>query len=212
MFRLVDRFVIYSFLIFTILVLVSIYYINAPLFAGEQTDLLKSKYELVKSTVYLPSFYAHVYTSGLIILMGLFLLFERRRKRLPQIHKLVGKVSIILILGVSAPSGLLMSFYANGNFLAKLGFAVLAILWWLVTLKAFQAAKKRDWDIHEQFAYRSFCLSFAAILLRFLSFVFATLGYRGEEVYTLIVWLSWVPSLVILEIWLRNKTSRMRVK
>ncbi len=101
-----------------------------------------------------------------------------------------------------------MAAYANGGLAAGLGFALLAVLWWFFTLKGFRNAIHKNLDIHREFMLRSYALTFAAVTLRLYSFLLALVGFRGESIYILIAWLSWVPSLIVMEIYLRQKTSR----
>lgn len=101
-----------------------------------------------------------------------------------------------------------MSLYANGGLSAGIGFALLALLWWSFTFKGFQNVKQMNWDVHRGFMLRSYALTFAAVTLRLYSFFFALVGYRGEFIYIIVAWLSWVPSLILMEIYLRQKAIR----
>ena len=148
----------------------------------------------------------HIVTGSIVLLAGVIQLSKKIRINAPVWHRRLGKAYVIIILGITAPSGLIMSFYANGGLPAQAGFALLAVLWWYFTWTGWRAARSKRWDTHREFMIRSYALTFAAVTLRFYSFLFALFDLRGEFIYMIIVWLSWVPSLVVAEIWI-NRTK-----
>lgn len=157
--------------------------------------------------MYLPAFYMHIVTGSLVLITGVFQLSKRIRDRYTRWHRAAGKLYIILILILAAPSGLVMSFYANGGLAAGMGFGLLAILWWSFTWRGFREAINMRWNVHREFMMRSYALTFAAVKLRLYSFIFALFGYRGESIYIIIAWLSWVPLLIVMEIYIRQKAK-----
>lgn len=186
-----------------------LYYHNSVfVLDGPDYGFLLTKSEEVRYSIYLPAFYIHIVTGSIVLITGVFQLSKWIRSRYTAWHRTAGKVYIFVILIFTAPSGLVMSLYANGGLAAGIGFALLAIFWWFFTLKGFQNAIHKHWDIHREFMMRSYALTFAAVTLRLYSFFFALAGFRGELIYILIAWLSWVPSLIVIEIYLRQKTIR----
>jgi hypothetical protein len=189
-----------------------LYYHNAVFVSdGPDNGFLLTKTESVRYSVYLPAFYIHIITGSIVLITGVFQLSKTIRTHYTAWHRTAGKVYIFVILIFTAPSGLVMSLYANGGFPAGIGFALLALLWWLFTWKGFQNAIHKNWDVHRAFMMRSYTLTFAAVTLRLYSFLFALAGYRGESIYILIAWLSWVPSLAVVEIYLRYASKRIKV-
>jgi len=178
-------------------------------FDGPDNGFLLTKTEAVRYSVYLPAFYIHIVTGSIVLITGVFQLSKRIRARYPAWHRTAGKVYVFVILIFTAPSGLVMSVYANGGLAAGIGFALLAVLWWFFTWKGYQHAIHKQLDVHREFMLRSYALTFAAVTLRLYSFFFALAGFRGESIYILIAWLSWVPSLIVMEIYLRQKTIRV---
>lgn len=177
-------------------------------FDGPDNGFLLTKTEAVRYSVYLPAFYLHIVTGSIVLITGVFQLSQWIRTRYPVWHRASGRVYIFIILIFTAPSGLVMAAHANGGLAAGVGFALLAVLWWFFTYKGFRNAINNQLDVHREFMLRSYALTFAAVTLRLYSFFFALAGFRGETIYILIAWLSWVPSLIVIEIYLRQKTSR----
>ncbi len=171
---------------------------------GPDNGFLLTKTDSVRYSVYLPAFYIHITTGSLVLILGIFQLSKWLRARYVAWHRNAGKVYAFVVLILTAPSGFVMALYANGGWFPGLGFALLASLWWFFTWKGFQHARQRSWDAHREFMLRSYAMTFSAVTLRLYSFFFALVGYRGESVYILIAWLSWVPTLIVVEIYLRR--------
>jgi uncharacterized membrane protein len=171
---------------------------------GPDNGFLLTKAFSVRYSVYLPAFYIHITTGSLVLMAGVLQLSEKVRIRYASLHRNAGKFYIAIILLFTAPSGFIMSLYANGGLWAQTGFALLATLWWYFTWKGWQLARRKDWTFHRQFMIRSYALTFAAVTLRLYSFILALIGFRGEVVYIIIAWLSWVSTLAVAEIWLRR--------
>jgi hypothetical protein len=186
-----------------------LYWHNSPFFLkGPEHGFLLTKSDAVRYSVYLPAFYIHIITGSIVLVTGIFQFSRNIRFRYAALHRSAGKVYIAVVLLLTAPSGFVMSLFANGGLPAQTGFAILASLWWLFTWKAWQSAIGRDWTRHREFMLRSYALTFAAVTLRMYSFVFALIGFRGEFIYNVIVWLSWVPSLIIVEVWVRYSARK----
>ncbi len=73
------------------------------------------------------AFYAHILSGPFTLIAGLLLLSDSLRLRAPQWHRRLGKVQILVVLLVLAPSGLWMARYAITGAVAAVGFAVLAV-------------------------------------------------------------------------------------
>lgn len=177
---------------------------------GPENGFLLTKSPSVRYSLYLPAFYVHIVTGSIVLITGVFQLSERLRARYPAWHRTLGKIYVMVLLIFTAPSGLIMSFYANGGWSAQVGFGLLATLWWLFTGRGFQLALQKQWPRHREFMLRSYALTFSAVTLRLYSFFFALAGLRGEFIYNIIVWLCWVPSLLVVELWLRRTRESRR--
>lgn len=156
--------------------------------------------------IYLPALYGHILTSGLILFLGCLGFSQWLRAKHMQWHRRLGKIYVGLILLVSAPSGFVMAIYASGGWAVKSCFILLSILWWWFTWQAWNSIRKKDIINHQAFMLRSYALTFSAVTLRWYSFI---LGYffswYNSDSYLWVAWLSWIPNLVFIEIWIRIK-------
>ncbi|WP_336686808.1 DUF2306 domain-containing protein [Chryseobacterium bernardetii] len=167
--------------------------------------LMIKQTEVQQRPEYLYFFYAHVYTSIFVLLSG-FLAIIRKEFGLKNFHTNMGKVYILLILLLAAPSGLYMGFFANGGALSKISFVILGFLWWFSTFKAYQLARQKRFKEHKQWMWRSFALTLSAITLRMWKVIIVYLFHPNPmDVYQIIAWLGWIPNILIIEYLITKK-------
>ena len=128
--------------------------------------LMIKQTEVNTHTEYLYFFYTHVYTSIFVLFSGFIAVFVKPKAAFRNFHKFFGKIYVILLLLIAAPSGIYMGFYANGGILAKISFVILGILWWFTTYKAYLEIRKKNVLNHKKWMYRSYALAVSAITLR----------------------------------------------
>lgn len=169
-------------------------------------DFLSTKQYLLQNHLWHAAFLVHVFTSFVLLFTGLFQLIPQWHQRFPKGHRMAGVVYLITLLVFSAPSGLILGWYANGGLAAKASFLLMGTLWWWYTAKAYLAIRKLEFAAHGEYLLRSFALSASAITLRLYALI---LGYFHTnstplDLYTLIAWMSWVPNLLVAESLIRK--------
>lgn len=168
--------------------------------------LMIKQTEVNTHTEYLYFFYAHVYTSIFVLFSGFIAVFVKPKAAFRILHRFFGKIYVILLLLLAAPSGIYMGFYANGGILAKISFVILGILWWITTYKAYLEIRKKNVLNHKKWMYRSYALAVSAITLRFWKVVLVYFFQPNPmDVYEIIAWLGWVPNLILIEILIKTK-------
>jgi uncharacterized membrane protein len=174
--------------------------------AGTDTAFLGIKQDYIGIPFYLLAFYIHVFTAILALPAGFTQFSKFILKEYPQVHKLNGRIYVISILLLAAPSGFFIGLFANGGISSRLGFCTLAVLWIAFTWQAFAKARQGKLKAHKAFMYRSFALTLSAISLR--AWKYALIGAfhpRPMDVYQVIAWLGWVPNLLIAEYLISKK-------
>lgn len=152
------------------------------------------------------AFFTHVYTSIFVLILAIFQLQNWIRVRYSSLHKYAGKLYVLLILLFSAPSGLVMGYYANGGLYAQISFVLLSILWFYFTFKGYQYAKQNNWQLHQNYMFRSIALTFSAISLRLFKWIIASFFHLPPmDIYVIIAWLGWVVNLIIVEVIIYRK-------
>jgi len=152
--------------------------------------------------------YAHIVTAPIILVLGTSQVFFRYELKQRKLHILLGQFYVFLVLLLSAPGALMLSFYAFGGWFSKVSFLILSSLWFWFTLKGWQMGRSGNLLAHRKFMIRSYVLTLSAIFLRILSFIFIHyLHFYGEFAYTLSSWLSWLPILIMTEVYFLRKLS-----
>ncbi|MGL4632489.1 MAG: DUF2306 domain-containing protein [Leadbetterella sp.] len=159
------------------------------------------KQKEIRLTYYKYAFFCHVFSSIVIIVLGLTQFSRTILKQFPKIHRLNGKGYILLILLISSPSGLILAYHANGGLISKISFSFLSILWFVFTLKAYTFIKKKDFAKHRDFMIRSYALTLSAISLRLFKYgIVFFFALPPMDTYKIVSVLGWTINLGIAEI------------
>lgn len=157
--------------------------------------------EVLDKQHFMTAFYLHITSSLFVIAAGLLQFFPTLVRRYPAAHRIFGKIYILGILVLAAPSGLVLAFYANGGLPSKTGFVLQSIVWWTITLIAWLEIRRRRIERHVDMMFRSFAVTLAAMSLRTESYImFYWIGTKPIETYLTVTWLSWVGNLLLAEI------------
>jgi len=163
-------------------------------------NFLLEKQDVVFNPIWRPTFYFHVVSGMLVILIGPFQFLKKLRQKQLSLHRFSGKIYVYGVLCIAAPTGLIMAFYAEGGIWSTLAFTVMSLLWFITTLMAIIKIKQRNMEGHRIWMMRSYALSFAAVTLRVLVPLFSI--YIVDNQNLIIVstaWLSWLLNLLIAE-------------
>lgn len=184
-----------------LLILLSLPYIHFE----RDVEFLETKQLIYHIKLWRYSFYTHVFFSPIVIISGLFQFNRWLITNRPKIHRAFGYVYVVSVLLISAPSALVMSFYANGGRIAQISFVALTICWILCTWIAFQKAKKGNYTSHVKWMLRSYALTLSAVTLRFYAYLFDVFNVNlpPRETYILISYISWIPNLLLVQLLIR---------
>jgi hypothetical protein len=96
-----------------------------------------------------------------------------------------------------------MAFYAFGGPISRFGFGGLAVALLSTTAIGLAKIRARDVTAHRQWMLRSYALIFGAVTLRLEAPFLAQAFGDFESAYRAIAWISWVPNLIVAEVYLR---------
>ena len=145
----------------------------------------------------------HFFGAGLALLLAPLQISAGVRRRLPALHRTAGWLYVAAIL-IGGASGLSLAFDAQGGAASGVGFALLALLWPVVTVRGVLFAVAGDIARHRRWMCRSVALTFAAVTLRVMLGVGAgALELPFMPVYIAAAWASWLLNLVVCEVMLR---------
>ena len=151
--------------------------------------------------VYSVAFYTHIISGPLALIGGSFLMLSGGRGRYRRVHRWVGRVQALLVLGLVTPSGLVMARYALAGGFAGMGLAVLSLATALCLGLAVYQARCRQFRSHQIWTTRAFILLSSPLLLRLISGAAIVMRLDTDWFYRLNAWLSWIVPLAIFEAW-----------
>jgi len=172
--------------------------------------VLFGREHLLEHIIYPITFYAHIIFGAIALLIGpfQFMLFIRRKSL--TIHRTIGKIYIVSSLA-SGVAAFYIGFFALGGWVAKIGFISGAMLWMFATANSYLTIRAGNIDLHKDWTHRSYAITFAAVTLRIgMGILVGGLGFTFEKAYPIIAWTSWVPNLIIMELFLKWMQNRDR--
>jgi uncharacterized membrane protein len=162
---------------------------------------LRIKQQYLNNKFWLISFFLHAFFAVISLLAGFTQFSQNFRIKLPKYHRGLGYLYAVNILIIGAPTGFVLGLFANGHLPSRIGFCLLAMLWFYFTLQAVRFARKKNFTRHRKFMIRSYALTLSAITLRIWKFALAnTLAPNPIDLYQLVVWLGFVPNILIAEL------------
>ena len=171
---------------------------------------LRIKQDVIVFNHYKIAFFTHVYTSIFLMIFGALQFSNYIQKKYIKLHRISGRFYVGILLLLSGPSGLIMSYYANGGLLAQVSFLLLSTFWILFTFLSFYFILNKQIIKHQKFAIRSFALTLSAISLRLfkylLVFFFEPLPM---DAYRIAAWSGWTFNLLVAELIIYYKFSRI---
>ena len=151
----------------------------------------------------------HAAAAGTALLVGPFQFLPAVRRRLSRLHRWLGRIyATSCIVGGAAGFGL--AFGTTAGPVAGLGFALLGPLWIYVTAQGWMTARARRFEEHRRWMIRSFALTFAAVTLRLYLPLGVMAGLTFEQIYVATAWISWIPNLLVVELYLRRGAPRLQ--
>ena len=147
---------------------------------------------------------AHIYLGAVALLIAPFQIHAVFRNRFLPIHKKIGYVYFVAVF-ISALGGLHMAINAKSTIVGDIGFALLAILWFITGLMGLVTIKQSRIEEHKQWMLRNVALTFAAISLRIeLPLLIAVFGFSPAAAFEIVAWASWLPQLLLVEFCMRD--------
>ncbi|NOZ55099.1 MAG: DUF2306 domain-containing protein [Gammaproteobacteria bacterium] len=150
--------------------------------------------------------YTHAFASIVALVIGPFQFSASLRANRPKLHRWLGRSYLTIGVLVGGLAGLYMSQYAYGGSVARLGFALLAVLWIFTGLCAYVAIRRGRFQDHRKWMIRNYSLTFAAVMLRLYLPASMVAGIEFTIAYPIIAWLCWIPNIIFVE-WRYNAAT-----
>ena len=161
---------------------------------------------------YEAAFYTHIVSGPIVLLLACFMMLSGLYSRPLKIHRRIGKLQFLLVIGVMLPSGLIMATRAFAGPIAGAGFATLTVGTAVCMLAAANKARLRQFQSHRLWATRLFILLASPILLRTMTGFLIVTRLESEATYQLNAWLSWFVPLIVFELLRKPLAVRLQAQ
>ncbi|MFM7056967.1 MAG: DUF2306 domain-containing protein [Planctomycetota bacterium] len=152
-----------------------------------------------------PGIYSHIFAAAVALLAGPWQFMPSLRASRPRLHRWLGRIYLLIGVGVGGVSALYMSWFAFGGAVSTAGFGSGALVWLYTGVQGYRSALRREWAHHRRWMVRSFAMALAAVTLRLCLGLGIALGWPFEVFYPALAWLSWVPNAIVAEYMVRTR-------
>lgn len=183
-------------------------YNTLPYFSfSKEFDFIEERNFLFKSSLYNACFYIHIAAGAFCIGTALVQFSRYILKKTKAIHRVSGKIYVVVVLFLGAPTGLYMSFFAKGSFWERALFMFMAGWWFITTLYGLGTIRKKNIIAHKIWMIRSYAMAMTAVTFRVYHILFYLLNWNHLENYELSLWISVVGNMLFAE-WIIWRQSR----
>jgi hypothetical protein len=150
-----------------------------------------------------PFLYLHVAGAATALLVMPLQILPRLRSRRPGLHRWIGR---LYVAGCTAGGvgGFVVAFGSTAGWPVTMGFGLLAPIWVGSTIMGWRSARARRFAEHRAWMIRSAALTFAAVTLRLYLPMLQLTGVNFLLAYRLTAFISWIPNLIVAELYLRG--------
>ena len=146
----------------------------------------------------------HIVPGMIALLSGPVQFLHRIRHWAPVLHRLTGWLYITAVATSLIGASRIIT-HSHGGPSTATGLGTLGVIWGIATLVGLIFILRRDPASHRRWMVRSYAATAAAVSLRFqLQFLIGLIGLDFDRAYVFVAWTSWLPILLLAEIWLRR--------
>lgn len=192
---------------------VLIFWASSDYFTQSQVHaFLRERPHLMVQDWWRYSVYVHVFSGCLCLGSSLLQYSGILLRRYPKWHKYLGYIYVLSLILAVIPSGLILSVFAKGGWIGKLGFCVLNFATLVTVLLGLNSILKKRLRAHQAWITRSFGLVSSAITFRLLLVVMVHFDVSIEIVYPACVWLSIILNALLVEVYLYTSNFAKHTK
>lgn len=173
---------------------------------SQEFSFIQERAILFARSFYKYSFYIHIFAGMLCISTALVQFSSFIIKKRKKIHTWSGRVYVIAVLLLGAPTGLYMSFFAKGSYWERVLFMFMAIYWFYTTLQGFTAILKKNVLSHKVWMVRSYSMAMTAVTFRVYYILLYYFGVDLLRNYEVSLWMSVVGNMLVAEFLIFRKS------
>ncbi|HTI25372.1 MAG TPA: DUF2306 domain-containing protein [Kutzneria sp.] len=163
---------------------------------------------------YYTSVVVHAVPAGLTLVLGPWQFVPRLRARFPRVHRVVGRVYLISVVGAAAAASYATVVTPSG-FPLQVAFSVLIVAWLYTAYQGYRTIRRGEVRQHRIWMIRNYTLTFAAVTLRLYLMLGTALmpvipALQFRDVYTSSAWLSLLGNVLVAEYFIVQRTVARR--
>jgi hypothetical protein len=170
-------------------------------------SFIEERAVLFLKPVYVYSFYIHIFAGMFCIGSALLQFSSYVLKKRRSIHVWSGRIYVMVVLLLGAPTGLYMSFFAKGSFAERGLFMFMALSWFFFTLRGFTSILNKQVLSHNIWMIRSYAMALTAITFRVYYIVLYLNDVPLTMNYEVSLWMSVIGNLMIAEYLIYRKSK-----
>jgi hypothetical protein len=179
-----------------------------PYFSFSQNFIfIEERALLFLKPVYKFGFYIHIFAGMFCITAALTQFSSYILKKRKRVHIWMGKIYVLVVLLLGAPTGLYMSFFAKGSFWERILFMFMAMYWFYSTSKGLQTIKAKNVLAHKNWMIRSYSMAMTAVTFRIYHILFYYLGIDHLHNYEISLWISVLGNMLLAEYFIFKKST-----
>jgi hypothetical protein len=157
--------------------------------------------------IYSTCFYLHIFAGMFCIGSALLQFSSYILKKRKAIHVWGGRIYVMVVLLIGAPTGLYMSFFAKGGMAERGLFMFMAVSWFFFTLKGFTAILGKQVLAHKIWMMRSYAMALTAVTFRVYYIILYLYNVPLTMNYEVSLWISVAGNLMIAEYLIYRKSK-----
>ncbi len=162
-------------------------------------SFIQERAVLFLKPMYSWSFYLHIFAGMFCIGTSLIQFSSYLLKKRKAIHIWSGRIYVMVVLLIGAPTGLYMSFFAKGTIAERCLFMFMALSWFFFTLKGFTTILNKQVLAHKIWMMRSYAMAMTAVTFRAYYIMLYLLDVELTTNYEVSLWVSVAGNLLIAE-------------
>jgi hypothetical protein len=166
---------------------------------SQQFSFIQERAVLFLQPIYKWCFYLHIFAGMFCIGTALLQFSSYILKKRKAIHIYSGRIYVLVVLLLGAPTGLYMSFFAKGTNAEKGLFMFMAISWFYFTLKGFTTILQKNVLAHKNWMIRSYAMALTAVTFRIYYLILYVYNVELTLNYEVSLWISVVGNLLVAE-------------
>ena len=178
-----------------------------PYFSFSQNfSFIEERAILFLKPVYKFCFYAHIFAGMFCIAAALTQFSSYLLKKRKAVHAWMGKIYVVVVLVIGAPTGIYMSFFAKGSFWERALFLFMALYWFFTTVRGLQTIRQKNVLAHKNWMIRSYSMAMTAVTFRVYHILFYFYGVDHLHNYEVSLWISVLGNMLVAELLIFRKS------